>query len=441
LSTEELQRYASGSAAASSEPPRARVNAAVRGSWQQQQQRQRVLHNQQDNSRLEQQHGSAFYQQQRQHQQQFAAPGSSLPAPAAPSAAAANPSWVQNIAKDVISQPGSRSFLHSSSIDQIGGSAGSSVDNDGSNMSDSDLADLNPCLATWSGAFESDSMDETEVCTDSELLEAALLQRQRQQRREQQQLSLYTGNCPVYEVLLESEDERQEGMEPQVQGNAAHDTAGGSSNSSNSSSNSSSSSTTRGVAVGDQAGDAGPDGVVSDVSSSSSSSNSQQQPKAPASGQQQQRGLLSGASSATTTTTSSSSSSHAYQQQLQQQQQPQAPDGYLALPPKHLRGHIIISGCASSFVQFAQQLHSLASPSASPLPLVILHTELPPREVIAAISSLGPVYFVRGKSSESAALAAAGAENARWEGCSDSLHLYVPVCLAACLLLRLWPHC
>jgi hypothetical protein len=72
-----------------------------------------------------------------------------------------------------------------------------------------------------------------------------------------------------------------------------------------------------------------------------------------------------------------------------------------------------MSGCASSFVQFAQQLHSLASPAVSPVPLVILHTELPPREVFEAISALGPVYFVQGKSSESAALAAAGAENAR----------------------------
>ncbi|WIA32340.1 hypothetical protein OEZ86_003176 [Tetradesmus obliquus] len=72
-----------------------------------------------------------------------------------------------------------------------------------------------------------------------------------------------------------------------------------------------------------------------------------------------------------------------------------------------------MAGCASSFLQFAQQLHSLASPAVSPVPLVLLHTELPPREVFEAIAALGPTYFVRGKSSESAALAAACAENAR----------------------------
>jgi hypothetical protein len=409
LLTEELQRFkgasvaaaasaAAASAAAPSERPRIRVNAAVRGSWQQQQASQ----TQQSFGSIKQQHtGSSMYPQQQQQQQQSSAPGSRLPAPAASSATATNSYWVQNIAKDVISQPGSRSFSHSnSSIDQIGGSAAPGTSYEGSDLSDAELANLNPCLASWSGAFESDSMDETEVCTDSELLEAALLQRQRQQLREQQQqLQRHAvGQLPGYEVPQMADTEGQE----------RHGVGSGSAGKPSEANNSSSSST-----QGDGAVDSSSRQV--DLHAAATGNSSSQQAVSDHSSQSddnQKQLQLSSTATAAASTSSSNGVMH-HQQHQQQQQQPQSPGLPPGPPPKHLRGHIIMSGCASSFVQFAEQLHSLASPAVSPVPLVILHTEPPPREVFEAISALGPAYFVRGKSSESAALAAAGAENAR----------------------------
>jgi hypothetical protein len=408
LSQQELQRFtgaaavAAGAAGAPSEQPRVRVNAAVRGSWQQQQQQQRQFSTKQATSSTQQQQaGYPMYMYQQQQQQQ-STPGSSLPAPAAPLAATANLSWVQNIARDVISQPGSRSFSHSSSsIDQLGGLAAPDSGSDVSNVLDDDLSNLNPCLASWSGAFESDSMDETEVCTDSELLEAALLQRQRQQLRKQQQqqyaLGQSAGQLPGYEVLQDSEDEGQESQ-----------TAAGNQ----------SAQRIRDIDSSSRSGEVGIPTASSEVSRSSSAetaaaaaassngiSNETEHANNNNPADNQQHQVLS---TFPLSNSDSGSIGMHHQQPL-----PPVLGSTPSLPPKHLRGHIIVSGCASSFVQFAEQLHSLASPAVSPVPLVILHPELPPREVFEALRALGPTYFVRGKSSESAALAAAGAENAR----------------------------
>jgi hypothetical protein len=252
------------------------------------------------------------------------------------------------------------------------GVLGSSYNEDDDAEDAVDLDSLNPCLANWTGAFESDSMDETEVCSESQLLEAALLQRQRQQQREQrraqrqqqldqvqqQQLMASLGGSGC---LMNARQQQQQPMEKLATG------------SSSSSSN------------GHHPTAAQTDGAFAtdDISNGSSASSM----------------LLS-------------QQGHQQQQQQQQQQQP-APSGPRAAPdPRLLTGHFIITGCMTGFVPFAQQLHAMAPPEAAPVTVVLLHSEFSP-DVFNQVSLLGPAFFVQGKPADPAALAAAGAQTAR----------------------------
>lgn len=72
--------------------------------------------------------------------------------------------------------------------------------------------------------------------------------------------------------------------------------------------------------------------------------------------------------------------SAALHQQQQQAHHPssaerQGPD--LLIQPSELQGHFILTGCGSSFLQFARQLAASASPAAEPLTVVLLHPEHP----------------------------------------------------------------
>ncbi|KAF8071241.1 Kcnt2 [Scenedesmus sp. PABB004] len=173
-----------------------------RGAWEQQHQGQQQQAQQQGQEQLELQaalerrgyQGLRLQQQAQQVQQ--AAPQAQQAAPQAQQAQQAQQArpaapraqqWQQQppapapprpfVLRDVISQPGSASFGPA-------GSPRSAEFDEADADADETLAALNPCLTNWMGSFESDSMDETEICTDSELLEAALLQRKRQEQRE-----------------------------------------------------------------------------------------------------------------------------------------------------------------------------------------------------------------------------------------------------------------
>lgn len=93
--------------------------------------------------------------------------------------------------------------------------------------------------------------------------------------------------------------------------------------------------------------------------------------------------------------------SAALHQQQQQAHHPssaerQGPD--LLIQPSELQGHFILTGCGSSFVQFARQLAASASPAAEPLTVVLLHPEHPGAlaveligQTMCFVSLFGPV--------------------------------------------------
>jgi hypothetical protein len=231
---------------------------------------------------------------------------------------------------------------------------------------DDDL--VSGCLAPWSGAFESDSLDETELCTDSEMLEAALLQRQRQQAAAERLLQQQQQEQQQW-LLLSSFDSSSAFNQQQAAGSSSSSTA--------------------------VAGSQPQLGMLSGDSMGRSASPGREQP-VPGSRQP----LLPAASGVSvTSTTAAALDQHIQQQQQQQQQQdPAVPASQAAVhtqqqqqeavqvhargpelptPPSQLHGHFILAGCGSSFVPFARQLAASASPAAEPLKVVLLHPEHP----------------------------------------------------------------
>jgi hypothetical protein len=189
------------------------------------------------------------------------------------------------------------------------------------------------CLAPWSGAFESDSLDETELCTDSEMMEAALLMRQKQQAHEEwmQQQQQWP--------MLSSYDSSSMHKQQAAVGSGA---AG-------------------------QQQQQQPSQALTVVPLDTNSSSTMQG----------SHPSQSGPSVPSVSVTSITAAALDQQQQQQQSPAPQAevhgPDPQT--PPSQLAGHFILAGCASSFVQFARQLAASASPAAEPVTVVLLHPE------------------------------------------------------------------
>jgi ABC-type phosphate transport system substrate-binding protein len=199
-------------------------------------------------------------------------------------------------------------------------------------------------------------LDETELCTDSEMLEAALLQRQKQQahaERLQQQdwllMSSYDSSSAAKQLdavgsqrILSSQQEQAQGL------------VGGRGGSSISVVGSGSPAGTRNA---EAAGFSASDAPVSVTSITAAALDKHMQ-------QQQAATIVDSAA-------------------LHQQQQPQSPSSAGVqgpdplIQPSELQGHFILTGCASSFVQFARQLAASASPAAEPLTVVLLHPEHP----------------------------------------------------------------
>jgi hypothetical protein len=90
-----------------------------------------------------------------------------------------------------------------------------------------------------------------------------------------------------------------------------------------------------------------------------------------------------------------------------------APPHASAAVPGDLVGHVVLAGCPASFVPFAKQLMASCPQGATPH-LVVLHPTKP-SGVLAELHGLlpGRVYYICGSSSESHTLQAAGAKRAR----------------------------
>jgi hypothetical protein len=230
------------------------------------------------------------------------------------------------------------------------------------------------CLAPWSGAFESDSLDETELCTDSEMLEAALLQQQKQQahaewlQQQQQQQWLMMSSYDSSSVSKQQQQQQAagspsgvsctpqlhqtHGVVPAVFGGLSGDSMGRSS---------SSSATSLQVTQAAQPPSASPGVSVTSITAAALDQHIQQQQAA-----------VEGAS---------------WPLHHQQQQRDGAQSLDLLPMPAQLQGHFILAGCASSFVQFARQLAASASPEAEPLTVVLLHPDHPGAMDLAGAST------------------------------------------------------
>jgi hypothetical protein len=267
-------------------------------------------------------------------------------------------------------------------------------------------------------------LDETELCTDSEMLEAALLQRQKQQahaeRLQQQEwllMSSYDSSSASKQLDAAgagriTPSQQQQGMGVRG-GSSSTSVVGGGSNA--------------GTRNAEAAGLPPSDTPVSVTSITAAALDKHMQ-------QQQAATIMDSA---------------ALHQQQQQAHHPssaerQGPD--LLIQPSELQGHFILTGCGSSFVQFARQLAASASPAAEPLTVVLLHPEHPGALAVELIGRTICFVSLSGPVASTGAVAARSGSACRYTSyfagrlCTVSVDREnrVGVCVCVCMQVPRW---